>query len=186
MSDEPVTTQSERLQPPPPRDIDSPHKLRPGSPQAVWAVQQLAAGWQHGRIAEALGVSRQAVSLFASRNRERIEEVAKDASAAINEQWIASKAARIADYQRQVEQCDRAIMAAFEAATAGMDDGERAGLSPSDVVDPKLLKARQTALRSVAEELGQLPSRVIMPTDMGGAVQWKIVGVEPETVGGDG
>lgn len=75
------------------------------------------------------------ITQFKHRHREQIAEIAANLDDQFAGLWVAKKQNRIGVYQEQIER-----------------------LSDSD--DPKLVARTQTALRSVAEELGALPQRV--------------------------
>ena len=145
-------------------------------------VRRLALGREtHAALAEEYGVTRQGVSAFATRHRERIEALKADANAALDGLWIADKAERVRAYERDVTLNDSLIdlardiadrasgraVVAEDALSAGDGDEGQAVLDQAaedrlaeaalrDV--PKLQGAKHKALRSVAEELGQLPA----------------------------
>jgi hypothetical protein len=87
------------------------------------------------QLSREYGVSRSAMTQFAARHKREIGEVKADIENAFAGLWIAQKEARLAEYQ---------------------EDAER--LSESD--DPELLKIKHGVLRAVAEEVGQIPSKV--------------------------
>jgi len=74
--------------------------------------------------------------------------------------WIARKEARLAAYERDVDDVERV-------------EGE-------DGVTPELRRVKQAALRAVAEELGQLPAR--LSVQMEGTIKTIIEGIDPMDV----
>ena len=111
-------------------------------------IRELATG-EHTQVelARRHGVDQSAISRFASRHAERIADVAGKLDDEFAGLWIAGKAARIAEYQQQVD--DIADL---------MDDPERA--ARAGVQAAEMFRTAQAALRAVSEELGQLPARV--------------------------
>ena len=140
-------------------------------------MRQLALGRKtHAALAEEYGVTRQGVSAFATRHREMIERLKDDANAAMDGLWIADKAERVRAYERDADLNDRLIgeaeriaVRAAGRAVAELEDGDEGqGVLDQAAADrlaemalrdvPKLQGAKHKALRSVAEELGQLPA----------------------------
>ena len=103
--------------------------------QKLSLMRDLAEGnFTHIQLAEKYDRSVSAISNFSSRNRDKIQAIRENPDDEFAGLWIAQKAQRLRVYADQVER-----------------------LEESD--DPKLLARVQTALRSVAEELGQLPNK---------------------------
>lgn len=105
-------------------------------------------------LAEQYGVEPHAISMFKSRHGTRIDEVRADLESQFAGLWIADKGARLAEYQEDVD-----------------DIGSS--------TNHELLKVKHNALRSAAEELGQLPSRFNMQVNTA-PVTYKIEGVDLE------
>lgn len=80
--------------------------------------------------------------------------------------WIARQPARIGAYQELAEKC-------YEALNAGWNENVE--------VANKMMRTIQTCLRSVAEELGQLPQRVTVQTAPV-QVTYKVEGIDPKQV----
>jgi hypothetical protein len=97
-------------------------------------------------------LSEMVVSHFKTTYEQEIADVRKALLADVKDEtaglWIADKAKRIAEYQEDVEMCDKALL------TSGLD--------------PAVMKVKHNALKSVAEELGSLPTRA--PTEIGDKV----------------
>lgn len=113
-------------------------------------------------IAEKYGITQGAVSLFsrAPANAAAIAEMRKDLEDKFAGMWIAQKDARIAAYQQMAEDVQEAL------ASGGMDSA--------------LAKVHLTAIKSVAEEMGQLPNRVTVEQNVKSTIE--VVGVNPEDV----
>ena len=97
------------------------------------------------QIARRFGITRSAVSQFAKRHRDRIEQIRADLDNEFAGLWITRKANRLAGYE-----------ADFELAASHRNASHH-----------EWVKARTQILHAVAEELGDLPSRngtaVIIP-----------------------
>lgn len=86
-------------------------------------------------LAEAYGVTHGAVSQFRDRHTTEIVEVRQNLEDEFAGMWIASKRERLAVYQEDAEK-----------------------LAESE--DPELIRIKHNILKAVAEELGQLPSKM--------------------------
>lgn len=125
--------------------------------QKLQLLRELADGKMSGaQLAEKYGVSTTRIYGIRDENKERIEAIKADYENAFAGLWIAQKENRIAVYQEQAER-----------------------LADSD--DPKLVARTQTALRSVAEEMGHLPTRAAIQSD-NVTVHNTYSGVDPEQV----
>lgn len=125
-------------------------------------IQELALGESSQRqLAEEFGVSQQSICEFAQRFKGEIEARRADQNNKLAGLWIADKANRIAEYEAQVELINQKLIS---------DKGEY------QKVSPEWVKAMQAALKSVAEELGDLTKNV----NMSGQVKYEIAGVDPE------
>lgn len=105
-------------------------------------------------LAERYGVTPVSIGNFKKRHWTEITDVRDDLDNQFAGLWIAKKEARLAEYQ---------------------DDVDRIG----ETLNHELLKAKQIALRSAAEEMGQLPSRFSMQVNTA-PVTYKINGVDLE------
>ncbi len=112
----------------------------------------------HEQLAEQYGVVRQAITAFAGRNADAISAAMADANAAMAGLWIAQKRARVAEYQEDVEGINDAI--------GGQFDGD---IAP-------LFRHKHNALRSVAEELGDLRQFVSVDSKQ---VTYTVEGIDP-------
>lgn len=124
-----------------------------------WEVHELCKLLAAGELSRAecarkMGVTSKAVTEFARRHKERIDEIRSHLDDEFAGLWAARKEARLAAY---------------------MDEYERLSQHPS-ANHHEWSRARQQALRSVAEELGQLPNR--SQVTVGGKVEHVLVGVD--------
>lgn len=94
------------------------------------------------QIAEDFGITQQGVSKFLVRHREQIEQQRADLDDHFAAVWIAQKQNRVVEYQQLIDDLAEKVA-----------EGD---------VDPALLRTYATLLRSVAEEMGQLPSRAVV------------------------
>ena len=120
--------------------------------------RELATGEHtHAVLGKRYGVTRQAITAFAKRYAREIDAIKADLDNEFAGLWIAQKAARIAAYQADLE--------ASEAGGYGSHFEQ--------------IRTRTQILKSVAEELGQLPPRAtitIVP------VQHILEGVDPDAL----
>lgn len=105
------------------------------------------------KLASEYGVTTASITTFAHRHRTEIDEVKADIENEFAGLWIAQKYARIAEYQADVD-------------------------AIGDTTDPDLLKVKHTALKAVAEEMGQLPARVAVNVESK-TVNYTINGIDP-------
>lgn len=110
-------------------------------------------------LAAKYSVDRNTIRSFAKRHARRIEEIKQNLDDEFAGQWIARKTARLDVYQNQVLRIERML--------DGAED-----MKPADIT--RLLRTQQTALRSVAEELGQLKQEL----EALGSVRFTIDGVD--------
>lgn len=124
-------------------------------------MRKLAEGrYRQSELAEMYDVSAPRISQFVRENAEQIAEIAENLADQFAGLWAAKKYNRISEYEAQVE------LARVELEAAKAEDR-----SPN----PELLRIAQTAARSIAEELGQLPARVTVKHE--GSIETRIVGV---------
>ena len=94
-------------------------------------------------LAEEYGVAQSSISEFAQRNATEISAARADIENQFASAWIADKMARIAEYQAEVEDINA-------ARSNGIHK----------ILDVEMIKAKMTILRAVADELGQIPTKV--------------------------
>lgn len=105
------------------------------------------------------GRSQQLISQFARNHAREIEAVREAHGDPLAALWIARRTARIAAYEEQAEVLRKVLAAADDA-----------GSKP----DPALVRAYQSALRNVAEELGQLTTKI----ETAGQIVYRLEGVD--------
>lgn len=124
-------------------------------------LHELARGEkQRIQLAEEYGVVPSAITNFAHRHAAELEQIRRDLDNEFAGLWIAQKAARLAEYEQDVNRINDTL-----------DDEERP--------DTNLMRTKQAALRQVAEELGQIPSKVNLSVEPV-TVRYEVVGVETE------
>lgn len=129
---------------------------------ALVLVRELALGVASERdLAEQFGVSGPAIHQFKRSHAEQIRTARLDIENAFAAQWVANKAARLAELQDDVERINDALdMVAPEQR-------------------PQFYAAKRAALRNAAEELGQLAPKAV---NVGTAVRYEIIGVDMDAL----
>jgi hypothetical protein len=113
-----------------------PERRRITGHEKLTLCRELAtAGKTRAALAREYGISRGAMTEFAQRNAREIDAIKARLDDEFAGLWIARKAARIAEYQHDLERI-------------------------ADNPHHEWVKARTAILKAVAEELGQLPPRV--------------------------
>lgn len=168
-----------------------PWKLR--GQVAYGLIRDLAEGTQsNARLARKYDVDVKSVANFKAKNAERIAAVAADMENEFAGLWSAEKRRRIAEYEQDVAlvndsiEAQTAWIAELERRVLGTADGEydsdyaRKQLPRAERELGAMLKRKHAALHSIAEEMGQLPSRVnVQITGGEQPVLHQIVGVDP-------
>jgi hypothetical protein len=93
------------------------------------------------QLAEKYGVTQPCISYNLRLRAEEIAAIKADIENEFAGMWIAQKQSRVAEYQSDAERINTA-------------------LDKSDELDPKLLRAKNAALKAAAEEMGQLSAKV--------------------------
>lgn len=160
--------------------------------QRRYAVMRaLAEGKTASSVANRYDCTIDAVRQFKRRHRERIDAMAADLNQKHAGQWIADKVQRLETHQKLAEDLQAQIDALVEGQVviggdAGEldEDGEREFGMVQDISGPLARLARQlnATLKSAAEELGQLPTRMVVKSEGGGAVHVYGAGVDTEQV----
>lgn len=133
-------------------------------------IRHLAAGGKtKTQLGKQYGVTHQAISAFASRHAVEISQVHARLQDKLDDEfahlWAADKVNRIATLQDQVEQVADLMADPERAANAGVQAAE-------------MYRTAQTALRGIAEELGQLPQRSTVQHEGGVSVRYELVNVQ--------
>lgn len=136
----------------PPRVIDRGHiRLK--------LLRELALGEKNQvQLASEYGVGQSAISMFATRYSDQIEEIRGKLDDEFAGLWIAQKANRLAAYQQDVDDVD----------------------SDEDKNTAEWRRIKHNAVKSVAEELGQIPNKSTIQHE--GTVIHKYEGVDPDKV----
>lgn len=157
-------------------------------------IRALATGEKtRAELARERGVVVSALSEFAKRHAAEIQAVRDNVEDEFAGMWIAQKAERVAAYQQNAELIARELEALTDGRVTvhgGESDGEDAEDDGSDgepIADisgaiGRLTRAYDRALRSVAEERGQLPTRMVVKSEGGGAVHVYGAGVDTDKV----
>jgi hypothetical protein len=139
------------------------HKLR-GYQERLLKIDLAKGDLSQEKLAAKYGVTGPAIHHFKTRHAAAIAEIKAQIDEGVRAEivglWIADKANRIAEYQKDVELLTEQVV-----------DGS---LEPQDFRGA--MKVKQAALRNVAEELGEL--KVQVETD--GTVKYIVEGVNPE------
>lgn len=131
---------------------------------ALQLIRELAIGTlTQDELADKYEVTQPAISLFNKRNAEAIAQVKANLDDEFAGMWIAQKQNRVKVYQDDVERI-------AEQQETGVPQPLLIGL----------LRLKQAALKSVAEELGQLPGRVHISVQ--GDAKYSVEGVDVKDI----
>jgi hypothetical protein len=150
----------------------------------IGLIRDLAEGkLSPAKLAEKYGASREGVRDFAKRHKDDIEHAKANLEDKMLGLWVADKAKRVAEYQYDIELTNEQLVAALEGRLEvsttdadGVTTWERVE-DLSDVIG-RLLRGKHRALRSVAEERGELPSRIALHMEDAAKVHHVIEGVD--------
>ena len=121
------------------------------------------------RLAEIYDVSIATITKFEKKYSFRIEDIKEEIAKNLEDDfiglWVANKVHRVASYQADIE-----FLEGYLSDDAEVDDAV------------KVIKTKHGALRSVAEELGQLPTRVQVDLSGQTKVNYCIEGINPKDV----
>jgi hypothetical protein len=129
-------------------------------------IRELAVGEQTpASLARKYGVDRSAIAHFGKRHAAEIEEVRAEVQDELVGLWITQKAARLAEYQQDLEDVNALMALDMDPDTAPRADPDEDDPDGAEVIIvgakvPALLKAKARLLHQVAEEMGHLPARV--------------------------
>jgi hypothetical protein len=141
------------------------------------------------QLATKYGASKSGIQSFYRKYQGVIEEIAADLDNRYAGLWIADKDRRVAAYQADVDLVEaetERVLAARDERRALLGDGG-AEVDEDGEVEKELTVAtdlgrlsriKHRALRSVAEELGQLPTRMMVKAEEGGAVHFYGIDVD--------
>jgi hypothetical protein len=139
------------------------------------------------KLAAKYDCSQPGIAQFKTRHLAEIEEMKANLEDKLAGLWIADKTKRIAAYQTSVEIADQEIARALDGRLTELQkvrtpDGDdvyehEVIVDISDVIG-RLERARHRALRSVAEERGELPSRIALHMEGAEKVEHVLKGVD--------
>lgn len=142
----------------------------------TWLMHKIARSeTSHSALARALGVSHQAVMMFARRHAEEIAEIRTRLEDEFVTLWIADKINRLAEIQQDVEDVNTVIGSVFDPK-----DADAALAECADI--PQWIRLKHAALRAVAEELGQIPNKSSVQVEGEQKLTYNIVGVDMSKV----
>lgn len=156
-------------------------------------ISMLARGVTQSEVAEHFGLHPSTVNQFAKRWQPDIEARRELVEESMADIWIADKRARVIAYADDVERIDELLGdidlgEALEAWAAAKADGDQEleaqlldRIAGSAVGDYALLIHKHRALKSVAEELGQLPNRQTIE-HQGAIATYRVEGVDMEAL----
>lgn len=153
----------------------------------VALVRKLAGGASARGLARDLGVTPRAISEFAKRHADEIAEVKTDLENELAAAWISSKLRRVIEYQADVELLNAALewVEAWHPCECSDPDCLQRTIGPPAPNLLQIMKAKHRALRAVAEELGQLPARLIVKSETRETVRHEVVGVDLDAAFGE-
>ncbi len=161
----------------PPPEKPERHRYKLERPFHVrYKLQRLLAEGEHSnaQLARRFDVTSPAIREFAIRHREAIEHIRANLHDELAGMWIADKNERLQRYQNTAEILERQIEAVDQGQTEVLDgiDDEGDATPAADVSGPlsRLTRALNNTLRAVAEERGQLPTRMLVKAEGGAAV----------------
>jgi hypothetical protein len=143
-----------------------------------YKLQRLIAEGEHSnaQLGRLHGVTAEAIREFGKRHADAIAHIKAHLHDEYAGMWIAEKNERLQRYQNTAEILERQIEAVDQGQTVvapegGDSEDDDSGLV-TDVSGPlsRLTRALNNTLRAVAEERGQLPTRMLVKAEGGGAV----------------
>lgn len=150
-------------------------------PTRLKLMRWLAEGRDHKELARVLGVTVNGIRKFRERHLEQIQQIADNMADEFAGILYVQKSQRLIAYQQTIDDCDRTLDELRRAGRVAKLDEEGAEIGSEDISDAlaRLERTRHRAIRSMAEELGQLPSRMALVVESG-KLRHEIVGIDPE------
>lgn len=121
------------------------------------------------QLAAQFNVSQSAVAQFKRRNLSEIEDARQRLTDEFVSLWGAMKSARISEYEQDIVNCNALIKEELERA------------EPDSEVISRHMRSKHRAVRSIAEELGQIPRQMDLKLD-GKQLEYIIAGVDMDKV----
>jgi hypothetical protein len=129
-------------------------------------------------LAKRFGVDQNTIRTFRDRNEDDIREVRDSLLQEVVSEtaglWISKKANRIAEYQEDVEKLNESLARWVPGADYRLDMAAKG-----------LMATKHNALKNVAEELAQLPTRSSAPQVDENVFHYTIVGATTDGLRGD-
>jgi hypothetical protein len=119
-------------------------------------IHSVAAGERVADLARRYEVTTSAICQFKTRHAAEIEQARANIEDKLVGLWAAKKEARVAVYQQQIADV----------------------LEMGDTATPESVRVAQSALKSIAEELGHLSARVAIQGDLAVKVNYAVNGVD--------
>lgn len=147
-------------------------------------IRALAEGKESpAKLAVRYDCSREAIQKFKERHKADIEDMKGRLEDKLAGLWVADKVNRIAEYQTDIELTNGELQAALDGrlgVSTTDDDGNVTWERVQDLSDVigRLLRGKHRALRSVAEERGELPSRIALHMEDAEKVKHHLEGVD--------
>ncbi len=137
-------------------------------------IEMLAAGERtQAEIGRHFGVAQSVVSKFKTKHLDIIQQLQRGEIERMQLLWVSDKARRVASYQTEIEHLDELIE---DMRDERIVDEYGTPVDSDSLV--KLYKRRDSALRAVAEELGELPARIIISSNKGAKLEIEGVGAD--------
>jgi hypothetical protein len=129
-------------------------------------IRDLADGQSLRVLERKYGIAHTTIVAFKQKHADEIAELQEAVADEMHGLWIADKRHRVAEYQQMYDDLEATVNTLLMHGTT---------LGPQDMA---ILKEKRSALRNVAEELGQLPNR--NQVSVGGAsVVFNYPGIDP-------
>lgn len=122
-------------------------------------IREFAQGRTISELAVVYGTAPSTMSKFRDRWRAEIDSVAAGHAGEFDGLWIADKRARLTVLEGQADR----LIELFEERSGGPAPDDTSGTDTEDVV--RLSKELRSLMRTVAEELGQMPARLKVQID---------------------
>lgn len=147
-------------------------------------------------LATKYGATKSGIGSFAKKYADVVETIRGDLGNKFAGLWVADKELRVAAYMADIDLVDSETARVLDARDERIAQQAEARPGPIEVDEDgeltaevtvatdlgRLSRIKHRALRSVAEELGQLPTRMLVKAEEGGAVHVYGSGVDTDKV----
>ena len=127
------------------------------------------------QLAREFGCHPSAITQFKQRHAAEIAQVRADLDNEFAGLWVTRKAERLAEYMADIERIGDGTV------EVELEGGPEGATITASKVDAALIRAKQAALRAVAEEMGQIPSKVNISVEPV-TLRYEVAGVDPEVM----